>query len=141
MLRLYDQTTFTDREMGTHGDCCRACVATLMQIDPQTLPHPIAADGGWNMKFHAALRQRGVTIRSIDYDPIYAPGCEIRDVNWGGFLVPRLVMAAGPSHRGDWLHAVIWDRLAERIVHDPHPSRAGLRRFDSFDYLATYPKP
>lgn len=126
MLRLYDQTTFSDRDAGTYGDCCRACVATLLQIDPQTLPHPIGPDGQWHMPFHKALRDIGWSIRSIDYDPQLAPDCTIRDQNWGGFQVPQLVMAAGRSPRGKWLHAVIWDRLADRMVHDPHPSRAGL---------------
>lgn len=140
-LQFYDQTTFSDPDRGTHGDCCRACVATIMQIDPATLPHPISLGGGWNTKFHAALRDLGAAIRSISYDPAFAPDCEIRDASWGGFVVPRIVMAAGPSPRGEWLHAVVWDRLADRLVHDPHPSRAGLVRIQAFDYIGPYPVP
>lgn len=140
-LVLYDQTTFSDRKAGSHGDCCRACVATLLQIAPDPLPHPIKPDGTWNTKFHAALRDLGYSIRSIDFDPEYAPNCEIRDQSWGNVLVPRLVMAAGKSPRGDWLHAVVYDRLAQRVVHDPHPSRAGINDITAFDYLAPYPRP
>jgi len=140
-MKLYDQTTFSNREAGEHGDCCRACVATILQVCPETLPHPIAQGGIWNTKFHAALRELRYAIRSVSYDPSLPPECAIMDVNWGDFEVPRVVMTAGKSPRGDWLHAVVWDRFAHRMVHDPHPSRDGLISVESFDYLAPYPKP
>lgn len=141
LFRFHDQTTFSDPEAGTHGDCCRACVATLLQIDPAILPHPIKTEGVWNMEFHRVLREMGYAIRSVTYNPDMTPDCVIQDVNWSGFIVPDLVMAAGPSPRGPWLHAVVWHRPAHAMVHDPHPSRAGLTRIESFDYLAPYPAP
>lgn len=135
----YDQTTFSDAAAGTHGDCCRACVATILQIDPATLPHPIK-DGGWNTAFHKALREMGYALRTVDYDRRLSPDAMIRDVNWGGYEVPRIVMAAGMSPRGV-RHAVVYDRFAERVVHDPHPSRAGLVEIEAFDYIAPFPAP
>lgn len=142
MLTLYDQTMFSDPEEGTHGDCARACVATLLQIPPSSLPVPINQETGeWNTKFHAALRDLGYSMRSVDYHVDYAPDAVIVDLSWGGFKVPRVVMAGGRTARGAHLHAVIYDRLAERVLHDPHPSRAGLTEILSFDYLGPYPKP
>jgi len=58
-MQLYDQTTYSDKEAGTHGDCFRATVCTILQIDPATMPHPINSEGGWNLGFHKALRGLG----------------------------------------------------------------------------------
>ena len=80
MLALYDQTTFSDPDAGTHGDCCRACCATILQIDPAQLPHPIKGDG-WNPAFHRVLREMGFALRSIDYDERYAPNAVITDTS------------------------------------------------------------
>lgn len=146
MIQLYDQTTFSDRDAGTHGDCCRACVATILQIDPDQIPHPINEvgdpKGEWNPQFHAYLRSIGYSLRIVDYGAegdMMNP--DLRDANWGGAVIPRIVMAAGPSWRGPWMHAVVWDRYAGRMIHDPHPSRAGLIEILALDYLGVYPCP
>ena len=141
MIVLYDQTTFSDAEAGTHGDCCRACVSTLLQVQPESLPHPLRDDGEWNTRFFHVLQEIfGLAIRSVDHNPKLLPSTEIYDTSWGDFRVPRLVMAAGMSPR-NVRHAVIYDRLAQRMVHDPHPSRAGILEIEAFDYLAPYPAP
>lgn len=135
ILTLYDQTTFSDKESGTHGDCFRACVATLLQIDPVHLPHPIAASGEWSGAFFPAIRKRGFIIRNMEFLGGEIPDCEIVDERYHGVSVPRIVMAAGPSPR-DVMHSVLFDRTSQRVIHDPHPSRAGLVSIESFDYLA-----
>lgn len=135
MLNLFDQTTFSDRAAGTHGDCFRACIATVLQIDPNSLPHPIADGGGWSGAFWPALRKLGFTVRTIDHDG--AP--DDRHLADGqGFIIPRVVMAAGDSPRGQWLHSVVWDRYSGKMIHDPHPSRDGLTCVRSLDFLAPY---
>ena len=134
MLRLFDQSTFSDEAAGTHGDCNRACVATICQVDPETLPHPIASDGFWNGGYLRALREQlGVRIRHVDYDAEAIAHPDVTDED--GFPLPRIVMAAGPSPRGPWNHAVVWDRIAGRMVHDPHPDRTGLSEIKWIDYL------
>ena len=139
-LVLHDQTTFSDRRAGTYGDCARACVATILQCPAEDFPHPIGAGGAWNTAWFKALRDRGLALRSIDYDPDCDGETVIRDIHWGGFRVPRIVIATGPSPRGV-RHAVVWDRLARRMIHDPHPSRKGIGRIASFDYLGPWPRP
>lgn len=143
MLKLYDQTTFSNSEAGTHGDCNRACVATLLQIDPSTLPHPILPEDGWNPKYHKALRDMGYTLRTMKAQScMFGPDrLLIQDDSWGGFMVPRLVMGVGKTNRGPWLHAVIWDLERNRMVHDPHPSGVGIQMITDIDYIAPYPKP
>lgn len=134
MIQLYDQTTFSDTQAGTHGDCNRACVATIMQIDPSILPHPIGPDDEWNGAYLKALRELlGVQIRAGDYAPETATLADLADDT--GFVIPRVVMAAGPSSRGPWNHAVVWDRIANRMIHDPHPSRDGIETVMWIDYL------
>ncbi|WP_288927255.1 hypothetical protein [uncultured Maritimibacter sp.] len=139
-LMLYDQTTFSNKSAGTHGDCCRACCATILQIDPSDLPHPIAENGEWNMAFHRALRERGYSLRTVKNLPEWAASLEAIDTGWGDFVIPRIVMATGISPRGV-RHAVVYDRLAQRMIHDPHPSRAGIEVIDDFDYLGPFPCP
>jgi hypothetical protein len=127
MLQLYDQTTFSDPEEGTHGDCLRACHATLLQVDPFTFPHPINSDGMECQKYKDALRKYGVEERFKIY--------------WEGRsydALPRILIAAGPTVRTEYTgahHAVVWDRVANRMVHDPHQSRQGLTEIRFFHWL------
>lgn len=136
-MKLYDQTTFSNGV--DHGDCVRACIATILQIDPATLPHPIAGNGAWSSRFHRDLRTRGWVVRTTDYHADDAPARKINDASWAGYEVPMLVMACGPTVRSKTLHAVVWDRAEVRMIHDPHPSREGLLQIDSYQYLAPYP--
>ncbi|ODA67650.1 hypothetical protein A7A08_01685 [Methyloligella halotolerans] len=128
-LRLYDQECLSNPKTGERGDCTRACVRTLAQCDLEDLPHPVARDGGWNDDFYEALEAAGLVLNfcrcrdGIDYSPL-----------------PRVVAAGGPTVRtdpekGNVTHMVIWDRVAERCLHDPHPSRAGLLSVESFYWL------
>lgn len=137
MLTLYCQTTFSDKAAGTHGDCFRATVCTLLQIDPKKLPHPIAADGGWNRAFHKALRKMGWLARTLmleDDGEEVARAAGLHTLHPYRFTIPRVVLAAGMSPRGS-RHSVVWDRFAWRMIHDPHPSCAGLDCIEALDFL------
>lgn len=127
MLTMYDQTTFSDKTLGTHGDCVRACYQTILQDSLAGFPHPISLDGEMNPAFFAALEERGWKERFA----IFRKG---RDFS----PLPRIVLAAGPTvrtaHTGVH-HGVVYDRLADRMIHDPHPSRAGLLQITFFYWL------
>lgn len=45
-----------------------------------------------------------------------------------------LGVAAGPSPRGDFLHACVY--RGKTLVHDPHPSRQGLLCLKEIDVFA-----
>lgn len=128
MILLFDQETLTDRDAGTFGDCTRACVRTLAQDAMPDLPHPIAEDGDWNMAFYEALEGRyGL---ALHYQPIRGG----KDYSF----LPRVVGAGGPTVRTEatgGTHMVIYDRIALRMLHDPHPSRAGLTAIEGFYWL------
>jgi hypothetical protein len=133
-IQLFDQTTFSDKSQGTHGDCFRATVCTLLQLSPELFPHPIASDGKWNMAFHRKLRDLGFSARVMDYDPALSTDPALVSSENPNWVIPRVVLAAGLSERGV-RHSVVWDRIAGRMIHDPHPSRAGLLDIDALDFL------
>lgn len=111
-----DQQFVHDPENGQHGDCMRACIASLLELPIADVPHfaQIDAEGKGDFWFAvtAFCRSKGyafVTMRGRfvwSEDPIYH-------------------VIAGPSPRGNGVyHAVVG--LNGQVHFDPHPSRAGL---------------
>jgi hypothetical protein len=103
------------------GDCFRACVATVMNLPGDQVPHfcrrPHPASR-WVMRLNDWLSPRGLVYMAISGAPDW---CWIR--HW-----PVMVIAGGKSPRGDFDHAVVGrvSRSGFEMLHDPHPSRAGL---------------
>jgi len=111
------------------GDCWKSCIASVMELPHDEVPHFVMAEVWYGIPHWGAcwawLAQRGMSIHAVaadivsgEYKGEVAPWC--RDM-------PRYLIASGKSPRGEWYHAVVWDRQEQRIAHDPHPSRAGLR--------------
>lgn len=116
-IQLYDMEEFSDPETKKHGDCFRACFKTLFQIH-EPLPHSIGPDSHWNPRFLRAIERRNLVMNGRHWR-------EDRDYDY----LPRVVIASGPTERTPHTqanHAVLWDRVAKHMIHDPHPSRAGL---------------
>lgn len=129
-MKLFDQTTYSDPKAGTHGDCFRAAIRTLAQQDMPDLPHPIGPDG-WNYAFYDVLEDT--------YGLIVKHNVNRKGKDWS--FLPRVVLATGLTERSDPetgqpKHSVVWDRIADRMIHDPHPSRAGLISITMFHWLA-----
>ncbi len=99
-----DQTVFG----APNGDCLPACIASILELPLAEVPHFGAED--WFAALTAWLAPRGLY-------PVCAGVA-------GDWRPAGLHILAGKSPRGAFLHAVV-ARGAE-IVHDPHPSRAGL---------------
>ena len=81
----------------------------------------------WNDEFFDAIDDAG-----FDFCTFI-----IRDGRDMGHL-PRVVIASGPTVRTEKtgaIHAVVWDRVAARCVHDPHPDRAGITEAQRFYWL------
>lgn len=129
---LFDQMTFSDPKAGSYGDCMRACVATLLQVHPRNMPHPIDA-GAYNQDFFDFLdEQFGIT----HHIRVFKTGRDMEDL-------PRVIIAGGITTRTDPetlrpAHAVLWDRTAHRLLHDPHPSRSGLTKIETFEWLERF---
>ncbi len=101
-----DQTIFGQAE----GNCFPACLASLLHYDLEYLPNH--HDKDWFIKYQEWLMQNaGVYMLCLEG---YTPREH----------VPGYAIFSGPSPRNSGLHAVVG--YAGEIVHDPHPSRAGL---------------
>lgn len=98
------------------GDCLRACVASLLDLDLDAVPHfvqyvehPAGTDSHlWWWALVGFCSAHGWKIR-------YAPEPEPAPGGWA--------LADGMSPRGHMHVVVACDGI---VVHDPHPSGAGL---------------
>lgn len=111
---------------GISGDCFRACVATILARPYDEVPHFVLYVSWWSYARQWA-RDRGGDFACWYFDDwhVRLPKPEI--------LRP-LFIATGLSPRGGFNHCVVVDE-GLNIIHDPHPSRAGLAS-DPVDIIA-----
>lgn len=104
----HTQTIFVNDPRGIPGDCMRTAVASLLDLPTEAVPHFVLFDapGDWFKAFNMWINGRGLMIKPLAK----------RDVD-------RQCLAIGMSPR-DVEHVVVWG--PEGLVHDPHPSRAGI---------------
>ncbi len=115
-MRPVDQTVFTV----PGGNCFSACVASVLEMPLDAVPYFMGdfkeePDAWWG-RFTGWLEPLGFWPINFACPP---------DGDWHpkGFYI----LSAG-SPRGEWDHSVV--ARGREIVHDPHPSRAGLVRRD-----------
>lgn len=113
------------KENGEVGDCWRCCVAALVGLPAEEVPHFLkdAVDNPSSCDMDADtqewLNQRGWYIAEVKQ-------CHFHRWARSGFLPPA-VIACGPTARSTKMgqhHAVIM--RADELLYDPHPSGAGL---------------
>lgn len=113
-------------EHGQIGDCWRCCIAAVIGMDAELVPHFLLMRGGghnpycdedtqeWlNEKGYAFIRVMGKN--NIRYDGFYES------------KIPLPLISAGPTERSKGMgkhHAVV--TIDNEVVYDPHPSEAGL---------------
>lgn len=105
------------------GDCWRACLAILLDLDIEEVPHFLHVYPGPGIEWwHKSIdfveeKLPGWTLVCVDSEyPVY----NIPEAS------PRYVIASGQSPRGAWDHAVIADASTGEMVWDVHPSGAGI---------------
>lgn len=132
-MKTYDwnlpkQTLFRDpNNRKVAGDCWRCCVAAVIQIPAQEVPHFLQIEldeegAGCDALTQKWLNERGLIL--IHCTAIYRQGFVF--YHSGSFDYPP-VIACGPTPRSRGLgqhHAVI--RVADKVVYDPHPDDTGL---------------
>lgn len=115
-----DQEFVHRPDIGQHGDCQRAVIASLLDLPISEVPHFLQqADGDpsdyWDL-LQAFLRARGfayMTQKARCGSIFFGDDVEV------------FHEIAGPSPRGNGVwHAVVGRN--GKVVFDPHPSRAGL---------------
>ena len=108
-------------ENGEIGDCWRCCVAAVLQVPAETVPHFVRDGRSADADTQRWLNQRGFVLIEVGKVGFSLHG-------WGRDDVIRLpVIECGPTVRSKKRgahHAVV--AISGELVYDPHPSGAGL---------------
>lgn len=134
---------------GEEGNCLASCVASIFELPLREVPNFVAkgGDGSWFGRLWDFVRARGYEV--VPYHIPNQPTlqkCEMNETLHALELkfdnLPEHLKAltlhpyhilSGPAARG-FHHACIgWNG---NNIHDPHPSRAGLIRVESYYFLS-----
>jgi hypothetical protein len=133
-----DQSKLVDRD--GHGDCLRACLATLFDL-PLEKVYDVNFPGLGYDEWRAIRNQFLLTQDRVfagqadhlpaDYLQRHPEAKEWPDIDPLKDTVGGYVIAFGASPRANGensnlSHSVVMDWRTKEVVHDPHPSRAGL---------------
>ena len=158
------------------GQCVRACLASIFEIPIDVIPsfqcegHTYSAEKGQfictipehkskhspdrydcddaseqDRRIQEWANQFGLKFVGMYMDS-YGPECGPRRHGDYHLLPPGYCIASGPSPRGPFHHAVVWDtRLRDfehpygRMVHDPNPdpegNRPGIKYVERFEWF------
>lgn len=124
----------------TEYDCLRTCIASIFQVPYEDVP-PFTSDWGPDEEMRGG-KSRGwaqecemnewLGRRGLGFIRLPNPWLALERGKQGAMLPWGICIAEGKSPRGQWDHAVVADArgcggmVHALIVHDPHPSRAGL---------------
>lgn len=90
------------------GNCFQACLASIFDLPLNQVPD-VMQTSDWKSACNQFLSQFNLYLILIDASSFTPLGYYI---------------LSGKSPRGDFLHSVV--ALRGEVVHDPHPSRAGI---------------
>jgi len=110
---------------GIPGDCWRAALASLLDLDVEEVPH-FGLYVSWWLESRRWMRSRGV-----DLAYYYAS-------DWIGADSGPPMVLDGPSPRGPFRHCVVGLPGTGELVWDPHPTRMGLVEVEGF-FMITEP--
>jgi hypothetical protein len=102
------------------GNCFAACIASILELPLSEVPN-FCAYSDWNTRVNNWLEDYGMFLITIEPKSWYPRPRQFDDC---------YSILSGPSGRG-LRHCVVGK--GEQMVHDPHPSRAGLDHFDQID--------
>ena len=126
-MKPVDQTILHDPENGKHGDCMRACVASVLELPIEEVPHFTDGDReDWIKGYLRFLHDHEWLL--YGRGGIGGPHPEI-----GKDECPYY-FAIGPSPRkGSHNHMVVCHK--GEVVHDPHPDKTFLDDITVFEIL------
>ncbi len=114
----------------TDSDCLRASIASIFELNLEDVPYfgesakDVEHSGiVQDTDLRKWLAQHGISISPVtNPETLFARGAKSARAPWG------FCVGGGKSPRGDWDHSVVYDAREgdPALLHDPHPSRAGL---------------
>jgi hypothetical protein len=118
---------------GVMGDCWRTSIACLLDTDPKCVPHFVHEH---EEKWYGATQE---WLDERDMDIFYCPfPLDERVMEWWDRWSRTHVVGIildGLSPRGNFYHAVVGDTNPIDVLHDPHPSRAGLTSMEGMHII------
>ena len=120
-----DMQILHDPENGQYGDCQRACIASLLNINTDDVPHFHEGTDDekiFDSRLNEFLCSKGLFhLETTFFDLSKKPDC--------------YHMIYGKTERDTW-HAVIG--FNGEVIHDPHPSKAGLLDDEKEDWIFAF---
>ena len=122
-MKKIDQTIFGDKK----GNCFSTCVACIIEKNIDEIPNFCVEYEDWYRETEKWLDSNGYSIVYIKNN------CKFPNI-----VLPLNypIIVSGTSPRGNFGHSVIY--LNEKLYHDPHPDRSGLK--DINDYIIIFKK-
>lgn len=121
-----DQTKFVAGE----GNCFPACIASILEVPLEEIPEvDESLKWGWMKPFNDYLAEKGLAFIDVclQQHKLYEPPVGV------------LCILSGPSPRFDCDHSVVGRTQKDGLymVHDPHPSRDGLKHVQAAGFFVT----
>lgn len=117
-----DQEFVDDRENGQFGDCQRAVIASLLELPLSEVPHFLQETGDNNLQFWTAI-QTFLAKRGLLHVSFSKFDAAFYTETYGTPAIYHEISGPSPRGKGLW-HCVVG--CNGKLVHDPHPSKAGL---------------
>lgn len=131
-MKPVDQNLFgNDPVNHIYGNCFQACIASILEMPLEAVPH-LAGNAekngtNWREDTNMFLKQFGLHLISVPPEHLSPRRKD------GGPMLLGYYLMAGQTTRGFGLHAVIGKD--GEMVHDPHPSRAGILAIEQIDFF------
>jgi len=133
LMRPVDMTIFHDPPR-SYGNCYSACIASILELPIESFDEFHRLYSAWGV-LHEAGEKVSWEVRTAHVSEIQERTGHIPiHVQFGGDTIVPLgwSIANGPAERGVDHSCVA---LNGTIIHDPHPSRAGLISIEDFEIL------
>lgn len=121
-MEMQDQTIMAGE--GRVGDCFRACLASIIGKKTEGVPH---------FGLLGDLHAMETAVAWLNYHG-YEVGTQASDYGPDEAEILPLHIMKGYSPRGIY-HAVVGSTETGEMVHDPHPSRAGIKGVNGRLYI------
>lgn len=123
------QTKISSKDGSISGNCFRACIASILEIDIDSIPAFEDMEAGkWQIPFMNFLSENG-----YEFEGTGRFGNEFHDNLFKTYEgVDGYIIVGGKSPR-EWVtrgHAVVYKN--GEMVHDPHPSGEGLIELENY---------